>query len=132
MTGGGHAFTLCRPTRIRRRGLLQLADLNMLVAPAYAWLWSVSGDAAAIASRPMAIFAGAIDSANLTRSKQFNQNWPGSRHSRPGGRRGTSQRADRRGRPVRPRCLGACSHIASTSAPHRLEQHCRSQLLRCK
>jgi hypothetical protein len=49
-------------------------DLNLLIAPVYAWLWQKTGDQR---YRDMAdaIFAGGVTQAFLGNSKQFNQNY---------------------------------------------------------
>jgi hypothetical protein len=49
-------------------------DLNLLVAPAYAWIYSQTGD---VKYRQQAdhIFAGGVRKAFLSNPKQFNQNY---------------------------------------------------------
>lgn len=49
-------------------------DLNLLIAPAYAWIAYVTGDAEA-ARRADIIFASGVNNAYLERPKQFNQNY---------------------------------------------------------
>ena len=49
-------------------------DLNLLIAPAYAWMYRQTGD---ITYRQQGdqIFAGGVRSADLDEVKQFNQNY---------------------------------------------------------
>jgi hypothetical protein len=49
-------------------------DLNLLIAPAYAWIAYVTGDTEA-ARRADKIFASGVNAAYLERPKQFNQNY---------------------------------------------------------
>jgi len=49
-------------------------DLNLLIAPAYAWVAYVTGDSEA-ARRADKIFASGVSNAYLERPKQFNQNY---------------------------------------------------------
>ena len=49
-------------------------DLNLLIAPAYAWVAYVTGDSVA-ARRADKIFASGVQRAYLERPKQFNQNY---------------------------------------------------------
>jgi hypothetical protein len=50
------------------------ADLNLLVAPAYEWLYRKTGDRT-LRDRGDAIFAGGVRQAYLQNPKQFNQNY---------------------------------------------------------
>jgi hypothetical protein len=50
------------------------ADLNLLIAPAYAWVSYVTGDSDA-ALRADKIFASGVRKAYMERPKQFNQNY---------------------------------------------------------
>jgi hypothetical protein len=49
-------------------------DLNMLIAPAYAWMYQQTGDVT-YRDRGDAIFAGGVNNAFLQPIKQFNQNY---------------------------------------------------------
>ena len=49
-------------------------DLNLLVAPVYAWLWHQTGDPK-YRERADQIFAGGVNGAWLVNGKQFNQNY---------------------------------------------------------
>jgi hypothetical protein len=49
-------------------------DLNLLIAPAYAWLYSRTGDTT-YRDRGDQIFAGGVKGAWLDGSKVFNQNY---------------------------------------------------------
>jgi hypothetical protein len=49
-------------------------DLNLLIAPAYAWLYSVTGDVK-YRDRGDQVFAGGVKRAFLGSPKQFNQNY---------------------------------------------------------
>jgi len=50
------------------------ADLNMLIAPMYAWLWKQTGEAKYLEQGDQA-FSGAVDLAWLGQGKQFNQTY---------------------------------------------------------
>jgi hypothetical protein len=52
----------------------QAPDLNLLIAPVFAWLYRETGDVS-YRDRGDAIFAGGVRGAWLGRSKQFNQNY---------------------------------------------------------
>src|SRR5207302_11359528 len=49
-------------------------DLNLLIAPAYAWLYQMTGDTT-YRDEGDQIFAGGVAGAYLAGSKQFNQNY---------------------------------------------------------
>jgi hypothetical protein len=49
-------------------------DLNLLIAPTYAWLYYQTGDVK-FRDRGDAIFAGGVKYAWLANGKQFNQNY---------------------------------------------------------
>lgn len=49
-------------------------DLNLLIAPVYAWLWRQTGDPTHL-ERADKIFAGGVKGAWLVGAKQFNQNY---------------------------------------------------------
>ena len=49
-------------------------DLNLLIAPLYAWLYHQTGDVA-YRDRAVAIFVGGVKKADLSNSKHFNQNY---------------------------------------------------------
>lgn len=49
-------------------------DLNLLIAPVYAWLWHQTGEAT-YRDRADLIFAGGVTQAWLSNGKQFNQNY---------------------------------------------------------
>ena len=49
-------------------------DLNLLIAPLYAWIYHKNGDTA-YRDRAVAIFVGGVKKAFLTSPKQFNQNY---------------------------------------------------------
>jgi hypothetical protein len=55
-------------------GVEPAPDLNLLIAPVYAWLWHKTGD---VTYMNMAdkIFVGGVKSAYLVNGKQFNQNY---------------------------------------------------------
>lgn len=55
-------------------GIEPAPDLNLLIAPVYAWLWSRTGDAIYL-ERADQIFAGGVKRAWLAGAKQFNQNY---------------------------------------------------------
>ncbi|MBA3708821.1 MAG: hypothetical protein H0W83_08400 [Planctomycetes bacterium] len=55
-------------------GIEPTADLNLLVAPAFAWLYLQTGDPV-YRDRGDQIFAGGVAGAYLTAHKQFNQNY---------------------------------------------------------
>lgn len=52
-------------------------DLNLLIAPVYAWLWHRTGEPV-YRERADEIFAGGVKAAWLVGSKQFNENYCGS------------------------------------------------------
>ncbi len=52
-------------------------DLNLLIAPLYAWLWYQTGDAT-YRDRADQIFVGGVNGAWLAGAKQFNQNYSAS------------------------------------------------------
>lgn len=49
-------------------------DLNLLIAPAYAWVYHESGDSK-FRERALEIFGGGVSGAFLSNPKQFNQNY---------------------------------------------------------
>jgi hypothetical protein len=49
-------------------------DLNLLIAPAYAWLWQKTGEARYL-QRGDQVFAGGVSYANFWSGKQFSQNY---------------------------------------------------------
>jgi hypothetical protein len=51
-----------------------IADLNLLIAPAYAWLWQKTGAAKYLQSGDQ-VFAGGVLYANFWSGKQFSQNY---------------------------------------------------------
>jgi hypothetical protein len=55
-------------------GTSPAADLNLLIAPAYSWVWKQTGDSK-WRDRADAIFAGGVTGAWLPGLKQFNQNY---------------------------------------------------------
>ena len=67
------AFRYCTKP-IDEQGTKPASDLNLLIAPAYAWIYHKTGDAA-YRDKADDIFAGGVRNAWLDGPKQFNQNY---------------------------------------------------------
>jgi hypothetical protein len=70
-TGQGFKYT---DQAVGDQGQAISPDLNMLIAPMYAWLYKMTGDAKYIQEGDQ-IWKGGVDRGYLAQGKQFNQNY---------------------------------------------------------
>ena len=74
-SAGAFRYMLCKPGFSNPDcGLGPIADLNLLIAPAFAWLYLHTGDTRYL-ERGDAIFASGVTNAWLGNGKQFSQNY---------------------------------------------------------
>ena len=74
---GSFVYINCTPGALNeecRTSQGNAPDLNLLIAPVYAWLYSQNGDGAQ-GARADAVFAGGVRGADLTIGKHFSQNY---------------------------------------------------------